>query len=62
MLVLSRKEDERVLIDGGRIIVQVVRIGPNSVKIGFTAPNGVSIHREEIQERVDAEQKGESDD
>lgn len=62
MLVLARKEGERVLIDGGRIAVEVVRIGPNAVRLGFTTPDGMSINREEIQKLVDAKAKGDCTD
>lgn len=47
MLVLSRKMSERILI-GDEIVITVVRIGPNSVKIGIDAPKTMNIVREEI--------------
>jgi carbon storage regulator len=47
MLVLSRKDGERILI-GPDIVIEVVRIGPHTVKIGITAPENVNIVREEI--------------
>lgn len=47
MLVLSRKADERILI-GDSISILIVRIGPNTVKIGVEAPKDVAILREEI--------------
>ena len=47
MLVLSRKAGERILI-GDEIAIVVVRIGPNTVKLGVEAPKTVSIVREEI--------------
>lgn len=50
MLVLSRKEHQRILI-GDDIVVTVVRIGPNQVRLGFDAPRDVSVVREEINFR-----------
>jgi len=50
MLVLSRKVGERILV-GDDIIVAVVRIGPNAVRLGITATEGVNIVREELVER-----------
>ena len=47
MLVLSRKMGERILI-GDDVAVTVVRIGPNSVRIGIEAPRTMNIVREEL--------------
>jgi len=54
MLILSRKLNESIVIDG-RIIVKVLRIEKESVKLGIQAPPEVPVHREEIH---DAIQKG----
>lgn len=47
MLVLSRKTSERILI-GDDISITIVRIGPNSVRIGIEAPKSMNIVREEL--------------
>jgi carbon storage regulator len=47
MLVLTRKNSERVLIDGG-IVVTVVRTGLFTTRLGFEAPPGINIIREEL--------------
>jgi carbon storage regulator len=47
MLVLSRKPGERVLI-GENVSVTIVRIGPNSVRLGIDAPRELNIVREEL--------------
>ena len=47
MLVLSRKAGERILI-GDDVAITVVRIGPNSVRIGIEAPKSMNIVREEL--------------
>ena len=47
MLVLSRKSGERILI-GDDVSITVVRIGPNSVRIGIEAPKSMNIVREEL--------------
>ena len=49
MLVLSRKPGEKILI-GDNVTVTIVRIGPNTVRIGIEAPRDVNIVREELQE------------
>ena len=47
MLVLSRKLNEKIVIDGG-IVVTVVKIDRNQVRLGIEAPANVRIFREEI--------------
>ena len=47
MLVLSRKLNEKIVIDGG-IVVTVVKIDRNQVRLGIEAPRNVRIFREEI--------------
>jgi carbon storage regulator len=47
MLVLSRKPGERILI-GDDVEVTIVRIGPNTVRVGIEAPREMSIVREEL--------------
>ena len=41
MLVLSRKPGERILI-GDNVAITVVRIGPNSVRLGIDAPRDIN--------------------
>lgn len=47
MLVLSRKPEEAILI-GDDIRIIVLRIGPNSVRLGIAAPGNTNIVREEL--------------
>lgn len=49
MLVLSRKTGETIRI-GEDVEVTVVRIGPNTVRIGISAPREVLIVRAELEE------------
>ena len=49
MLVLSRKPGERILI-GNDVVVTIVRIGPNTVRLGIDAPGHLNIVREELCE------------
>ena len=51
MLVLSRKPGEKILI-GDNVTVTIVRIGPNTVRIGIEAPRDMNIVREELCEHV----------
>jgi carbon storage regulator len=51
MLVLSRKVNENIVIDG-RIVVKVVRTEGNFVKLGIEAPPDVPVHRQEIYDEI----------
>lgn len=47
MLVLTRKENESIMI-GDDIEVKLLDIKDSQVKIGITAPRDVAVHRREI--------------
>lgn len=51
MLILSRRKDESVVIDGG-IKIMVVEIRENSVRLGIDAPKDVAVHRSEVQDAI----------
>src|ERR1700678_3323767 len=53
MLVLSRKTGEQIVIRND-ITVKIVEVRNGVVRLGITAPKDVSIHREEIFERIAA--------
>jgi carbon storage regulator len=57
MLVLSRKPGESVIIDG-RIKVKIVRLDGDVVKIGIEAPPDVPIHRQEVYDEIQLNNKG----
>lgn len=48
MLVLSRRADEKIVIDGGKIVINVVRIRGDKVQLGIEAPEDVRILRGEL--------------
>ena len=54
MLILTRRKGENILINGADIRITVVDIGAGQVKIGIDAPKDVSVHREEIYEKIQA--------
>jgi carbon storage regulator len=51
MLILSRKLNESIVIDG-RIIVKVMRVDGEVVKLGIAAPLEVPVHRQEVYEEI----------
>lgn len=53
MLILTRKIGESIII-GENIVVTALRAQGSQVRLGIDAPKEVSVHREEIQERINA--------
>ena len=51
MLVLSRKKNESVVINGN-IKVTIVEVRGDKVRLGIDAPQDIAIHREEIAEVI----------
>lgn len=61
MLVLTRSIGERLIINDGEIKLSVLEVKGNQVRIGIDAPRDVSVHREEVFERIRAESQEKSD-
>ncbi|MBK1735739.1 carbon storage regulator [Halorhodospira abdelmalekii] len=57
MLILTRRVGETLMI-GDEISVTVLGVKGNQVRIGVNAPRDVSVHREEIYERIRHEREG----
>ena len=51
MLILTRRVGETVVI-GEDVTVTVLGVKGNQVRVGINAPKNVSVHREEIFERI----------
>jgi carbon storage regulator len=56
MLVLSRQRDESIII-GDNIVITVVDVRGDKVRLGIDAPREVSVHRREIYEAIQRENK-----
>jgi len=59
MLVLTRSVGERLIINDGEIRLNVLEVKGNQVRIGIEAPKHISVHREEIYNRIQEEAKAE---
>ncbi|GMQ74787.1 MAG: carbon storage regulator CsrA [Gammaproteobacteria bacterium] len=58
MLILTRKVGESIMI-GESVEVKVLGVRAGQIKIGIEAPKDLKVHREEVYERIRAEQENE---
>lgn len=51
MLILSRKNDQQIMI-GDEVVITIIGIRGDKVRIGIDAPADVPVHRKEIHEAI----------
>ncbi len=56
MLILSRKQDDSVII-GDDIEIKIISIDKGSVRLGFSAPESCVILRGELKEAITSQNK-----
>lgn len=59
MLVLSRGRDESIII-GDNVVVTIVDIRRDKVRLGIEAPGEIPVHRREVYEAIQRENRGSS--
>lgn len=57
MLILTRRVGETVVI-GDDVDITVLGVKGNQVRLGIKAPKEITVHREEIYQRISREQNG----
>ncbi|MEK5485193.1 MULTISPECIES: carbon storage regulator CsrA [Lysinibacillus] len=56
MLVLSRKKDESIMI-GDQVEIKILAVEGDQIKLGIVAPKTVKVHRSEVFEAIQAQNK-----
>ena len=56
MLVLSRHRDESIMI-GDNVVITIVDIRGDKVRLGIDAPNEIPVHRQEVYEAIQRENR-----
>lgn len=56
MLILTRRVGETIMV-GDEVTVTVLGVKGNQVRIGVNAPREVAVHREEIYDRIKADEQ-----
>jgi carbon storage regulator len=54
MLVLSRKCGQTIVLPEWGVRFTILKMQGDRVRVGITAPSGVSVHREEVWQCIEA--------
>jgi len=56
MLILTRRVGESIIV-GDDVTITVLGVKGNQIRLGVNAPKDISVHREEIYQRIKQEQR-----
>lgn len=56
MLVLSRQRDQSIII-GDNVVITIVDVRGDKVKLGIEAPKEIPVHRQEVYEAIQRENR-----
>ena len=57
MLVLTRCHGEKIIIGKHWVTITVLEVNGKGVKLGIDAPKDLSVHREEVYDRIERNEK-----
>ena len=60
MLILTRKEDQSIVI-GEDIRITVVSVSGGTVRLGIDAPRDLAVHRSEIYDKISEQNDADKD-
>ena len=55
MLIITRKQGERLIINDN-VVITALDISGSQIKLGIEAPRHVPVHREEVYNRIHSQQ------
>ena len=61
MLILSRKENQSIMI-GSNIEICVTDISGDKISLGISSPRNISVHRKEVYDAIKMNQRSQCDD
>ncbi len=56
MLIITRRSSEAIIINDN-ISIRILNVDKNHVKIGIEAPREISVHRKEIHDKINFENR-----
>jgi carbon storage regulator len=58
MLILTRKPSESIIIGDNKVKIKILSVKGRQVRLGIEASKDISVHREEIYNRIKNQESG----